>query len=707
MDQSVAIGGSGTPAAQHRSVLNLPRVIVDFETFSELDVTDVGAWRYAEHPSTEILCMSYRLPDQKTQSWYPGIPFPPDLIKHVDAGFPVEAHNAQFERAIWFNLVHKAMGHPMPTRFIDTMATCAYRGLPLGLDNVGGVLNLPIKKNPRGKYLLGRLSKPRKPTKNDSSLRCNDWALLEELYGYCDQDVNSEYVLGETLGDLPQGEYGIWCLDQRINTRGVLIDVESVYAAKKIIIEVTTRLEKEMVTLTDGKITTGNQVARIREWCNEQGFFLPDLTADMVEVALKDEKIRLYPEVKRILELRQQLSLASIKKIDKFIDCVCDDGTMRGLLQYHGAGTGRWAGRLVQPQNFPRGTLIFPKDSAVGDLKKKDPGEFMELLIAAIKPGSPDLLELLFGEPLAAISSALRGMFIARPGKLFYVADFSAIEARVVMWVAEQSNGVEAFQKFDRKEGPDIYCVFAGSIYERNITKENGEERQLGKIGVLGCGYQMAGPKLQIQAEQDYKVVMDLSTANMIVDKYRNTYPEIVNLWRGLEDAAIYAVKRHTYTRFKKIGFEFVSDKAGDWLTMILPSGRRLWYFRPMVKEAVIHYVDKITGENRSFTKDQLTYEGRDNKKGGRWARTPTYGGMLTENCVQAISRDLMVAAMVRSEAKGYPLVLTVHDELVSEKDIGTGDLHEFEALTAGPNPPWADGLPVAAEAWCGPRYRK
>jgi DNA polymerase len=331
-------------------------------------------------------------------------------------------------------------------------------------------------------------------------------------------------------------------------------------------------------------------------------------------------------------------------------------------------------------------------------------------LIAAVRKGTWTEIDwLVFGEPLAAISSALRGMFIASPGKKLYVADFSAIEARVVMWVAKQENALRAFRESDRGEGPDIYCVFAESVVGHPVSKKDPERASVGKIGVLGCGYQMGWSKLQLQASQATPpTFLGDEMAQKIVKTFRTEYDEVPDLWRGLEDAAIHAAKHRTRTKYLCIGFEFVEDAAGPWLTMILPSGRRLWYFRPEVAPVTISYEDKVTGETKTFTKDQLTYEGKDNKKSGAWQRVSTYGGMLTENAVQAIARDLMVASMIRAEENGYPVILTVHDEVISERDDdGTGDVKEFEALIAGPNPPWATGLPVAAEAWTGYRYRK
>lgn len=973
-------------------ILQRPRLICDFETYSELDVRDVGAWRYAEHDSTEILCLSYGAPGQRKKIWVPGQDFPQEIVDHVLAGYPIEAHNCMFEWAIWYNILAPTFGVPNPRCWLDTMASCAYRGLPLGLEDVGSVLNLDIQKDKRGKALLQKLSKPRKPTKKDPSTRCTDPALLKELYEYCITDGESEDNLGSVVEDLPPQEFAVWVLDQKINRRGVYVDMEAVLAALYLVDIIKTKLESELRSLTDGKVETGSQTARMLEWFRSRGLnSIDNMQAGTIdnyleqnkEVLKRTGKNWLPDDVVRVMEIRQQLSRASTSKLIKFRDCTTMDSRIRGLLQYHGAGTGRWAGRLVQPQNFPRGSV-------------KD----MDLLIETIKLRDIDILTAHYGDPMEAIASALRGMFIATPGKKLYVADFAAIEARVVMWLAGQMDALEAFHKFDRGEGPDIYCVTASKIYQRPIDKKKDpDERQLGKITVLGCfephtqvltdhgykaildvssedrvwdgvewvrhagvvyrgqrntinmmgvgvtpehevlsrngwvpaamvaepnayekslalelaseslpypvpsifqrvgsntswslahvgqglmgygctilskakaivamsaprsdqgigesgssdtqtsfltrgtvsdsstesqlaligattpktitssitavegylfsksgektaegsfntssvlrggisrilnwigsmwtkdmnpatfasyprqstsgtsdkslsyknessslkhvydialagprsrftiltnegplivhncGYQMSGPRLQEQARDSYGVDVSLEMANKMVTTFRTDYDKVPILWKSLEDNAIKTV------RFKRahevitasgarIVFRYEKDRAANWLTMELPNGRKLWYFEPGLEEKTIQYRDKETGELKEFTKDSLYYQGRNNKKGGIWSKVFTYGGMLTENAVQAIARDLMVAAMFRVEEAGYAIVMSVHDELVAEA-APDRDIKEFEKLVAGPVPKWATGCPVAAEGWAGWRYRK
>lgn len=699
-------------------VLERPRLICDFETFSEVDVRDVGSWAYAAHPSTEILCMSHKRPGHPSQVWVPGEKFPQYIIDHIIAGYPIEAHNCQFERAIWTVILLEQFFIPKPLTWIDTAATCAYRSVPLGLDNVGEAIDLPIKKDKRGKFLITKLCKPRKPTKKDPSTRCRDPLLLAELYEYCKSDADAEESLSQTLGELPRGEFSTWALDQKINVRGILVDVKAVDGALKIVTEITKKLEKELVDLTEGAVHTGSEVAKILAWCKDNGaYWLCNLQAGHIEDCLKEffrydalglplDLDETMFKVYRVIKIRQLLSRASTKKLIKFRDCRSPDDRIRCLLQYHGAGTGRWAGRGVQPQNFPRGAM---------GLKEKihgmSPNETIDALLECIKQGDADLLELHFGDPMEAVASALRGMFISSPGKKFFVADFAAIEARVLMWLCGQMDAVEAFYAFDNGKGVDIYCVMASKIYGRPINKEDEEERQQGKVVILGCGYQMSGGALQVQAEQNYGVIITRERANELVEIFRTSYPCVPAFWKEIEWAAVKAVKYKTKTEIVssngvRIGFEYVTDAAGNWLSMILPNGRRLWYYQPGLENKTITYADKETGEPKTFKKDSLYYSGRNNKKGGAWGRVFTYGGMLTENAVQAIARDLMVAAMKRVEKENFDIVLTVHDELISEADENR-DHKEFEKLVSGPNPEWAKGCPVSAKGWSGRRYRK
>ena len=679
---------------------------LDFETRSRANLKDVGVWRYSQDPSTRVLCLAYKWHGGECHLWTPDTgPFPQEIVDHVEAGGLVDAHNANFEVAIWLNVLTRHHGVkvvPRPRQWVDTMAVCAQRSLPLKLEHVGEVLRLPVQKDKRGTYLITRLCKPRKPSKKDPSEWCDDYELMLELYSYCKTDTESEEVLRDTIGFLPPDEQRLWTLDHIINVRGIRIDVEAVQAALKIVGYLSQRLEGELRDITGGEVETVGQVDKIGTWCHRQGFSVPNLRAETVEDMLDNADRNGMPaDVRRVLSIRQQLARSSTKKFVTMLACVCDDDRIRGLLQYHGAGTGRWAGRLVQPQNFPRGSLEdYAKDLGMSG------AEAMELLVSLVKLGKDSpadaaaAIESFFGDPMEALATSLRGMFVPEGRKVFRAADFSAIEAIVTAWLAGETWKLDAFRAIHRGEGyqgsEDMYCAAASKVYAYKVKnkKEHPKERQTGKTCELAFGYQGgvgAWRKFDSSDRYSDEEVDDFKK------QWRRGNPEIVRLWYGLEEAAGRALVLNKRVSYRKIAFEPVVDAAGKWLTMILPNGRRLWYYNPKVR------VYENAWGNESF---DITYEGRDNKRGGKWAVVSTYGGMLTENAVQAVSRDLMVEAMWRVERARYPIILTVHDEIVSEDDPDHGSQEEFEALMSE-LPTWAPDCPINVSGWCGSRYRK
>lgn len=695
------------------------KIVVDFETYSDINLRSKpapGVWAYAEHPSTEILCLAYKFDDMPTKIWTPPDPFPADLLFAIGEGCIFEAHNAQFERAIWTHLLHrkthaKFYGEeydlgtepmPMPTLWRDTMAVCAYRSLPLSLDDVGDIINLDTRKSKDGKDVLNKLSKPRKPTKKDPSTRLS-WeaaealGLWQRLYAYCKQDVDTEYALAKALGWLTPDETAVWQLDQTINQRGMAVDLPSVYGARKIAATLNEQLTAELCALTGIADMTGKKVAQFKEWFAKNGLYLPDLQKETVEQALDSLNPHENPEdrdVYRALELRQQTSINSVAKLDALLVGINADGRMRGTTQYHAAGTGRWGGRMFQPHNLPRPTATNALD--------KDGKKYldMDLLAEHLQTCDYDTLDMLYGNAGGALTSSLRGMLVAAPGKRLYVSDYSAIEARVTMWVAGQQDKLDAFYKYDAdpKNNPDIYCVAAQDLYGHPVNKkEHPDKRQSGKVQILGCGYQMGWQKLQAQEKNNGNILSD-ETAQWIVKNYREKNTQVPKLWYGLQDACIEAIGTGKVYEFRGIEYRTIKDPAGPWLICTLPSGRRLWYYNPQLEK----------GEDwQGHPRWSIRYEGRDNKRGGAWGVVRTYGGMLTENVVQAISRDLLVGGMFRVTEAGYPIVLHVHDEIISETPDDFGDVKEFDRLVAGPTPSWAKGLPVAAEGWSGHRYKK
>jgi DNA polymerase len=563
------------------------------------------------------------------------------------------------------------------------------------LKRVGELLNLTEQKDKRGRYLLQKLSKPRKPTKKDPSTRCKDPALLEELYSYCIQDTDAEWELGTVVGELPQAEYRLWVLDQKINDRGVYVDTEAVVAALAVVDAVEKRLTEELSALTNGRVTSANELLSMKAWLRDEGFGVSDLTANTIDRIIAKNKTSPRPlpkNILRVFQIRQTLARASTKKLFKYMSCCAADSRIHGLLQYHGASTGRWAGRLLQPQNFPRG------DEAILKGKKGDEAFGIETLIELIKDCDSEILDA-----MEAIASALRGMIIAAPGKQFYVADFSAIEARVTAWLFGEEWKLQAFREIDEGKGyhgsDDVYCAAAAMIFGRPIKKKTDKvERQVGKMCELAFGYQggVGAWRNFDKREPGDPGYADDDTVDGYKNAWRKAHGRISSGWYALEDAAVNCVLTGKPQFYSCITYEMVHDAAGDWLACILPNGRRIWYFNPEVRSE----------QGRFGLRNILSYEGRNNDLGGSWGRIDTYGGMLTENIVQAISRDLMVEAMIRVELAGYPIVLTIHDEIVSETPLGFGSQQDFEGLMVVV-PQWADGCPIHCSGWVGTRYHK
>lgn len=667
-------------------------VIIDDETRSEkrLGKKDgVGAWRYAEDPSTSLLCKGYKVigQDDRPKLWTPEQPFPQELIDHAESGSIFVAHNVQFERAIWwYQLTHK-LDIPSPKRWLDTMAICAHRGLPLGLDEAGAVLEMPIQKDKRGKYLIQRLCKRHKPSKKWPDGWVNDAKLLTELYDYCLQDVDAEHTLLDTLGFPPEDEYWLWAHYEEINARGLYADMEAVRAAQSIVTQVKDKLGAELIEVTNGAVQDGNKLPAMKAFLADHGCTMDSLNKDAIEAELKNDDLRLVsvlPAIcRRVLELRQQLS-ASTTKLDAFERCVMSDGFIRGTQQYHGTAPGRTAGRLIQPTNMTR-----------WESKTLS----MEGLIDAIKTRDPEKVREAHGDPLQAVADAQRGYIIAKPGHEFLVTDFSAIQAVGTAWLAGEQWKLDAFETIQRGEkyqgADDIYCAAAAGVFGRPVSKkENPEERQVGKVCELAFGFEGG-----VGAWRGFDKSDKYSDSEIHGFKlgWRKKHPMTQRLWRELKRACGLAIlnpgQRWVY---RHIAFETVDDAAGHWLTMILPSGRRIWYFNPDCEV-----------EDTPFGPDYvITCEGRDNKRGGTWGTIYLYGGLLTENAAMGIERDLLTPAMRKMEAAGYPIVLTVYDEAVAQVPIGYGSQDEFDAIMRD-KPAWAAGMPVATAGWRGTRYKK
>lgn len=493
---------------------------------------------------------------------------------------------------------------------------------------------------------------------------------LTKLYDYCIKDVESER-LGETkLYPLSDSERQVYLLDQRINDRGILADIDTVECALGLVDKAAGRLQERIAKITGGWVTTLNQRDRLIKWFAAQGCHFTSLDKQGITNALK--RTDLPPLVREVLEIRQIGAKSSTKKLEAIMAMADDKGRIHGNLLYHGASTGRFAGKGVQLQNLPRPELLDNPEEA----------------IPFIRRGNIDEIEMCFGPTQTVVSDIIRSLFMAEEGKVLYAADFAAIEARVLAWIAGQDDLVKQFAN-----GDDIYCSFGSIVYGKKINKkEHPRERQLGKAAVLGLGFGMGAPKFEMTCAKD-QIFLPSDEFKRIVTLYRDTYYMIPRFWYGLERAALKAVANpHLVVTYRGLRLRM---RDGN-LRLQLPSGRVLNYPQAKVVDARTPW-----GEVKRAVEISAV-----NAMTRKWERATVSPGTFVENVVQAIARDLMVAAMFRLEEANYPVILTVHDEVISEVDESYGSVAEYESLVAA-TPDWAAGLPVKAEGWSGKRYRK
>jgi DNA polymerase len=694
-----------------------PRATMDFETRSTVSLRKHGVWRYATHPTTEPLCFAFRLPHWakgRTALWHPEFPKLgitqqvgdwDDLCEFwewLEQGEPVEAHNAWFERNIWRHIMVQRFGWPEIARqqWRCSAAQAAALSLPRGLDDALAAIGLTIRKDATGSKVMMKMTKPRKSRKaereawmakygNESldTLYFEDRHLLDQLFAYVRQDVLAEEALSEILPDLSADEQELYWFDQDMNDRGFQLDMEAVEMALRLLKQEATILNGELAELTEGQVVKATQRAQMIEWFLTQGLEMDDTQAATVDDVLNtwDDVFApagCTPAAKRGLEILRTLGRSSTSKYEAMKSWAdVNDGRVRGGLLFHGASTGRWTGAGVQPHNFPKGTLKDVEMEVVWEtLKTSD----REVIATSFKNGNKQDASV-----LEVLAHALRGAIVASEGNELFVADYAAIEARVVLWLAEDEDALDIFRR-----GEDIYCEMAASIYNRKITKDDKTERGLGKIAILGLGYQMGAPKF-VATCAVYKIEIDEELSKRVVDAYRNKFWRVKNMWADTEAAAIRTVKTGKPTVAGRV--EYHLDPSRRFLYCRLPSGRDLAYPFPLVK---------VMPTSWGTEKETLTFMGL-NSYTRQWERQKTYGGMLVENNTQAVARDLLTNTMQTLEStRVYTPILSVHDEAIAEARIGAGSVKQFEQLVKL-IPDWAEGLPVEAEAWKGPRYHK
>lgn len=657
---------------------------IDLETYSDVNLKKAGLYRYVQSPAFEILLFAYSFDGAPTQviDMAQGEKIPLEVIHALtDPQCLKHAYNAAFE---WYCL-SKYMGAQLPpSQWRDTMLHGLYAGYTAGLDATGRALGIPEDKQKltTGKALIRYFCVPCKPTKANGGRTRNyphhdpeKWALFKTYNG---QDVVAEMEIERRLSVFPVPDFvqKQWETDLLINARGVAVDMDFCEGALELGETIRAQLTDEAVQLSG--LQNPNSVKQLARWLSaETGDDITTLRKETIKELLGRDNA---DHVQRMLEIRQELGKTSTKKYDAIEAAVCDDGRVRGLLQFYGANrTGRWAGRLVQVQNLPR--------------TYTEPLEFARELVKGRKL---DALRTVYGSPNDTLSQLIRTAFVAAPGNVLIDADFSAIEARVISWLADEEWRLEVFRTHGK-----IYEASASQMFGvplERIKKGNPEYslRQRGKVAELALGYQGGVPAMR-QMDTG-KLLADLSDEEIkdIVDKWRNTNPKIRNLWYSFNDAAIRVIQNGGSLRVRCCTFARECDciRGTTCMTISLPSGRKLYYVEPAV------------GENR-WGGPSITYMGVNDKN--KWGRIETYGGKLVENVVQAIARDCLAQAIEHLEAAGLPVVFHIHDEVVIDTaafDTNDAMLDKVVKIMSAPIP-WAEGLPLGADGWVGVFFKK
>lgn len=622
---------------------------LDFETRSELDLREVGVYEYAAHPSTDIICLAWAVDDGPVNIWTPGQQAP-----RLPEAQLVSAWNASFERNVW-GLIGQARYGFQPIEFSRwrcTMAKAAAMGLPQSLDLFAKVIGLEAQKDNSGKKVMLKLSKPRKAKEGKALFDdAAEWHQcpkdLATVYEYCRQDVEVERQADRWMRDLSPRELAVWQLDQRINDRGLVVDRELCANAVRIVTDAQEELALELRAITGGAVQAPTEIGKLKDWLATQGVETATLGAsDVTRILAQGD---LAPAARRALEIRQIAGKSSMAKFEAML-ARSNAGRMRGNLRYHGAGPGRWSGMGAQIQNFPRGSI-----------------SKVDLLADLFCLGDREALELFFGDPIEAAKSVLRAAIMAPAGKVLLVWDYAQIEARILAWLAKESDLVREFAL-----GADVYRSFGSRLFGKPQEQISKQERFIAKTCVLGLGYGMGAAKLKATLA-NYSTSIDDKFAKRCVDTYRATYKKITGLWASVEKQAIAA--------------SGMFRKWERFLVLTLPSGREILYLDPTIK---------TDGE-----KARLTYK---TTAGQSVFWDETYGGKLVENIVQGLARDVLVDGMFALDGAGFEIDATVHDEIVAEDEVDR--LEEGVELLTKPQP-WAKGLPLAVEGFVSRRYRK
>ena len=642
----------------------MKKLSIDLETYSSVDLGKSGVYKYAESEDFEILLFAYSIDNGEVQvlDLVSGEIIPEEILSALsDESIEKWAFNANFERVCLSRFLGERLN---PQGWYCTMIWSAFLGLPLSLEKVGEVLKLDKQKMNEGKALIRYFSIPCKSTKTNGMRTRNlphhdleKWSTFKE---YNQRDVETEMEIKKKLSafPIPQSEWENYWLDQNINDRGILIDEALVESAIKFDEILRDENMDRAIGLTG--IENPNSPLQLKEWLNKKGLDIDSLAKKDVDSALKNAE----GDIKEVLELRKELSKSSVRKYDAMKNVKGKDNRARGLIQFYGANrTGRYSGRLIQVQNLRRNNL-------------KD----LELARSLVKNRDYETLEILYESPSDILSQLIRTAFIPKEGTRFIISDFSAIEARVLAWLAGEQWVLDAFEN-----GEDIYCRTASRMFGVPVKKHgvNGHLRQKGKIATLACGYQ--GALGALKAMGGIEMGLSEDELQSIVDSWREANPNIVSLWWDIDSV----VKRVVKTRSKEEYKNLVISYEKGILFIELPSKRRLAYPKAKI------------GMNR-FGGESVVYEGI--VVGNKWDKIESYGGKFVENIVQAIARDILAEAVMRLEKKGFNIVMHIHDEVVIESDSSSvEEINKIMSLV----PSWAPGLILDADGFESEFYKK
>lgn len=639
---------------------------IDIETYSDVDLISCGVYKYSSSPHFEILLIAYSVDDKETVciDVANGEEPPKEFMEMLfDDTVTKTAFNANFERTCFSNYYQHSF---RPEAWRCTAVQAAMLALPLSLEGVGAVLGLDKQKMTEGKELIKYFCSPCKATKSNGGRTRNlpkdapeKW---RQFKTYCIRDVDVEKQIRQRLAKfpIPKREQEIYCLDQRINDRGIMVDrnlVNHAVACDLLYKETATARAYELTGLENP-----NSVSQLKLWLKEKGLEVDSLAKDTV----KDLSMKAEGDVQEVLKLRLATSKTSVKKYEAIDRSVCAKNRVHGLLQFYGANrTGRWAGRLVQIHNLPQNHL-----------------PDLELARALVSEGRYEEVELFYESTPNVLSELIRTAFVAKPGCRFIISDYSAIEARVLAWLAGEEWRLQVFETHGKIYEASASAMFHVPIEE--ITKTS-PLRQKGKISELALGY--GGAVGALTSMGALKMGLTEEELPGLVSTWRSANPHITAFWWAVDEAAVTVVRDKKPSKVGRVSFEY---KSGI-LFVTLPSGRKLSYVKPRMML-------------NKFGREGLTYEGIGESK--KWMRLETYGPKLVENIVQAASRDILAEAMLRLEKEGFDIVCHIHDEVVLEVPDGKSSVEEVNEIMAV-NPVWTEGLPLKAAGFESPFYKK